>query len=112
MTSALGAANDSGMAPQAIGIAQNRLGNGAGSRSAQKENQANPVFQRGGDEVGKMEDKVARLDAAREALALRQAKGGLPRLRENAAKRNRSQALDNKGNREMAGPAPPMILET
>jgi hypothetical protein len=33
-----------------------------------------PVFQRGGDEVGKMEDKLGGLDAAREALALRQAK--------------------------------------
>jgi hypothetical protein len=59
-----------------------------------------------------MEDKVGHHDAAREALALRQAKGALPRLRENAAKRNRPQALDNTGNREMADSAPPMISET
>jgi hypothetical protein len=59
-----------------------------------------------------MEDKLGRLEAAREALALRQANGGLPRLRANAAKRNRPQALDNKGNREMADSAPPMISET
>jgi hypothetical protein len=108
-TSALGAANDSGMAPQAIGIAQNGLGNGAGSRSAQKENQANPAFQRGGDEVGEMEDKLGSLDAAREAL--REAESGPLRLPENAAKRNRPQALDNKENREMTDSAPPMISE-
>jgi hypothetical protein len=109
MTSALGAANDSGMAPQAIGIAQNGLGNGAGSRSAQKENQANPVFQWGGDEVGKREDKLSGLDAARGALAFREAESGPLRLRENAAKPNRRQAFDNTGNRETADSAPPII---
>jgi hypothetical protein len=62
------------MAPQIIGIAQNGLGDGAGSQSVQKENEANPVFQRGGDEVSKMEDKLGRLDAAREALAFRRRK--------------------------------------
>jgi hypothetical protein len=97
------------MAPQIIGIAQNGLGDGAGSQSVQKENEANPVFQRGGDEVGKMEDKLGRLDAAREALAFREAESGPLGLRENAAKRNRRQAFDNKGNREMADSAPPMI---
>ena len=59
-----------------------------------------------------MEDKLGRLDGAREVLALRQAKGGPLRLRENAAKRNRRQAFDNKGNRETADSAPPMISET
>ena len=66
------------------------------------------TFQRVGDEVNKMEEKLSRLDAAREALALRQAS---PALRANAAKRNRPQALDNKGNREMADLPPLMISE-
>ena len=67
------------------------------------------TFQRVGDEVDKMEEKLSRLDAAREALALRQASPG---PRENAAKRNRPQALDNKVNREnrLISP-PPMISE-
>src|SRR5271170_2305573 len=60
------------------------------------------AFQRVGDEVDKMEDRLGRLDAAREALALKQAENGPRGRRENAAKRNRPQALDNKGNREMA----------
>jgi hypothetical protein len=55
------------------------------------------AFQRIGDEVDKMEGRLGRLDAAREALALRQAENGSRGLRENAAKRNRPQALDNKG---------------
>ena len=68
------------------------------------------AFQRVGDEVDKMEDRLARLDAAREALALRQAGQRAARSwRRNGAKRNRSQALDNKENREMADSAPPMI---
>ena len=58
-----------------------------------------------------MEEKLGSLDAAREALALRQAKGGPLRLRENAAKRNRRQALDNKGNRETTDSAPSIISE-
>jgi hypothetical protein len=66
------------------------------------------AFQRVGDEVDKMEDRLSRLDAAREALALRRASPG---LRANAAKRNRPQALDNTGNREMADSPPPMISE-
>ncbi len=70
------------------------------------------AFQGVGDEVDKMEDRLGRLDAAREALALRQAESGLRGLCENAAKRNRPQALDNTGNREMADSAPPMISET
>jgi hypothetical protein len=66
------------------------------------------AHQRIGDEVEKMEDRLGRLDAAREALALRQASPG---LRANAAKRNRPQALDNKENRETADSAPSMISE-
>jgi hypothetical protein len=44
------------------------------------------VFQRVGDEVDKMEERLGRLDAAREALLLRQAETGPRRLRENEAK--------------------------
>ena len=66
------------------------------------------TFQRVGDEVDKMKEKLSRLDTAREALALRQASPG-PRA--NAAKRNRPQALDNKLNREMADSPPAMISE-
>ncbi len=69
------------------------------------------AFQRVGDEVDKMEDRLGRLDAAREALALRQADNGPPGLGANAAKRNRPQALDNTGNREMANSPPLMISE-
>jgi hypothetical protein len=69
------------------------------------------AFQRVGDEVDKMEDRLGRLDAAREALASRQAESGPPTLRANAAKRNRPQALDNTGNGEMADSPPPMISE-
>ena len=69
------------------------------------------AFQRIGDEVDKMEDRLGRLDAAREALALRQAENGPRGLRENAAKPNRPQALDNKGNRETADSAPSIISE-
>jgi hypothetical protein len=65
------------------------------------------AFQRIGDEVDKMEDRLGRL-----ALALRQAENGSRGLRENAAKRNRPQALDNKGNREMADSAASIISET
>jgi hypothetical protein len=66
------------------------------------------AHQRIGDEVDKMEDRLGRLDAAREALALRQGSSG---LRENSAKRNRPQALENTGNREKADSPPPMISE-
>jgi hypothetical protein len=67
-----------------------------------------PAFQRVGDEVDKMEEKLERLDAAREALALRQAESG---LRENAAKSNGPQVLDNTENGEMADFAPSTIPE-
>ena len=69
------------------------------------------TFQRIGDEVDKMEDRLGRLDAAREALALRQAETAAKALRENAAKQNRPQTLDNKQNGEMADSPPPMISE-
>jgi hypothetical protein len=62
-----------------------------------------------GDEVDTMEDRLGRLDAAREALALRQVSPG---LRANVAKRNRPQALDKTGNRETTDSPPPMISET
>jgi hypothetical protein len=67
------------------------------------------AHQRIGDEVENMEERLGRLDAAREALALRQAS---PKLRENSAKRNGAQALDITQNREMADSAPSMITET
>ena len=69
------------------------------------------AFNRIGDEVDKMEERLGRLDAAREALSLRQAENGPPRLRENAAKPNRPQAFDNKGTGEMADFARSMISE-
>ena len=56
-----------------------------------------------------MEDRLGRLDAAREALAVRQASPG---LRANSAKRNGPQALDITQNREMADSPPSMISET
>jgi hypothetical protein len=59
--------------------------------------------------VNKLEDRLGRLDAAREASALRQASPG---LRANAAKRNRPQAFDNTGKRETADSPRPMISET
>jgi hypothetical protein len=65
-------------------------------------------FHRFGDDVDKMEDRLGRLDAAREALALRQ---GSPGLGENSAKRNQPQVSENTGNREMADSAPSMISE-
>ena len=67
------------------------------------------AFQRVGDEVDKMEDRLGRLDAAREALALRQ---GSPELGANSAKRNRPQALDNARNGEMADSPQSMISDT
>jgi hypothetical protein len=67
------------------------------------------AFHRFGDDVEKMEDRLGRLDAAREALAMRQASTG---LRANSAKRNGAQALDIAQNREMADSAPSMISET
>jgi hypothetical protein len=69
------------------------------------------MIQRVGDEVDNMEDRLGRLDAAREALALRQAKTAEKTPFENPAKRKRPQALDIKRNDEMADSAPPMISE-
>src|SRR5580693_3298158 len=67
------------------------------------------AFQRVGDEVDMMEDRLGRLDAAREALASREAENGPRRLHTNAAKRNRSQVLDITGNRERLESALPII---
>jgi hypothetical protein len=58
-----------------------------------------------------MEDRLGRLDAAREALALRQAKTGVKAPHEKTAKRKRRQTLDNTQNGEMADSPPPMISE-
>jgi hypothetical protein len=69
------------------------------------------MIQRVGDEVDTMEDRLGRLDAAREALALRQAKTAEKGPGENPAKRKRRQALDIKRNGEMADSPPPMISE-
>ena len=71
------------------------------------------MFQRVGDEVDKMEeeDKLGRLDAAREALALRQAKTAEKAPGENPTKRKRPQALDIKRNGEMTDSPPPIISE-
>jgi hypothetical protein len=69
------------------------------------------AYQRVGDDVDKMEDRLGRLDAAREALALRQAENSPSRLRENAAKPNAPQASDNKGNGETVDFAPSTISE-
>jgi hypothetical protein len=59
-----------------------------------------------------MEDRLGRLDAAREPLALRQAKTDPKAPHEKPAKRKRPQALEITQNREMADSAPPMISET
>jgi hypothetical protein len=64
-----------------------------------------------GDEVDKMEDRLGRLDAAREALALRKAKTAANASRENPAKRNGPQPLDFAQNGEMTDSPPPMISE-
>jgi hypothetical protein len=64
-----------------------------------------------GDETDKMAERLDRLDAARDALALRDAEGGL-RRRENEAKSNRAQAYENKGNGETADFAPSTISVT
>ena len=64
-----------------------------------------------GDEVDRMEERLGRLDAAREALSLRQAGNGPPSLRENAAKPNRPQVFDNKGTVEMVDFVRSMISE-
>jgi hypothetical protein len=61
-----------------------------------------PAFQRVGDEVDNMEEKLERLDAAREVLALREAQKGSRELSEDAAQSNGPQVLDNAQNGEMA----------
>ena len=65
-----------------------------------------PAFQRVGGEVDRMEERLGRLDAAREALAMREADSGLRKPRENLAKPNWPQVSEKKGNREMADFAP------
>jgi hypothetical protein len=69
------------------------------------------AFQRVGSEVDKMADRFDRLDAAREALALREAETGL-RRREGEAQSNRAQTLDRKGAGETPDFAPSIISET
>jgi hypothetical protein len=69
------------------------------------------AFQRVGDEVDKMAERLDRLDAAREALALREAEGGPRGLRENVAQSNAPQALDNKRTGETVHFAPSIISE-
>src|SRR5580693_2256965 len=69
------------------------------------------TFQQVGGEVDKMEDKLGRLDAAREALALRSAKTAETAPCENPAKRKRPQALDIKRNGEMTDSLPPILSE-
>src|SRR5271154_796458 len=49
-----------------------------------------------GDEVDKMTERLDRLDAAREALALKDAEGA-PRRRQNTAQSNRAEAPQNIG---------------
>jgi len=63
-----------------------------------------------GDEVDTMAERFERLDAAREALALREAEGD-PRRPGDEAKPIPAQVLDNKGNGETAGFVPPVISE-
>ena len=70
------------------------------------------TFQGIGDEVDTMEDRLGRLDAAREALALRQAETAAKALGENAAKRNWPQAIDITQNGEMANSPTSIISET
>ena len=69
------------------------------------------AFHRVGDEVDKMAERLDRLDAAREALALRQAETGSLRLRDNAAQSNAPQAIENKGTGETIDFAPSTISE-
>jgi hypothetical protein len=69
------------------------------------------AFQRIGGEVDEMEERLGRLDAAREALSLRQAENGPTEFRAKTAKRNRPQALEITRNRETADSPPPMISE-
>jgi hypothetical protein len=63
------------------------------------------------DEVDNMEDRLGRLDASREALALRQAKTAAKPSGEKTAKRKPLQVIDIKENRETTDSAPSMISE-
>jgi hypothetical protein len=71
----------------------------------------NVEFQGIGHEVDTMEASLGRLDAAREALAARQAEAAANGPHENPAKRNWPQALDIPQNGEMADSPPSMISE-
>ncbi len=57
-----------------------------------------------------MAERFERLDAAREALALKDGEGGL-RRRENKAQSNRADAPENKGTGETADFVPSTISE-
>jgi hypothetical protein len=63
-----------------------------------------------GDEADKMAERFERLDAAREALALKDAEGA-PRRRQNAAQSNRAEAPQNIGTGETADFVPLVISE-
>jgi hypothetical protein len=63
-----------------------------------------------GDEVGQMAQRLDRLDAAREALALREAESA-PRRREDEANPDRAQALEDKARGEIADFAASAISE-
>jgi hypothetical protein len=69
------------------------------------------AFQRVGGEVDKMAERLDRLDAAREALALREAEGGARRFREDEAQSNHAQDLENKRTGETVDFAPSIISE-
>jgi hypothetical protein len=58
-----------------------------------------------------MAERIDRLDAAREALAIREAQTGPRRLPEDEAQSNAPQAVENKGTGERANFAPPIISE-
>jgi len=60
------------------------------------------------EDVDKMAERLARLDAARETLILREVEGQ-PGLRDNVARSNQAQVPDNKGNGETADFAPSII---
>ncbi len=78
------------------------------SRLAPERLRLRATFQKAGGEVDKMADRLGRLDAAREALAARQASPG---FHAHAAKPNPAQAVDNKGNGETADSPPPIFSE-
>ena len=64
-----------------------------------------------GDEVDQMAERLDRLDAAREALAIREAESGLRGLRDDEAQPKASQAFDNKGTGETVDFAPSTISD-